>query len=143
MIDAAVGSARAALGLAVSEPATAWPVADMRPNTSDYVLVVFGLPGAATAIAAVDPVTREVLESARMPGRAPHALITNDEAVAHAGIGTDARARLVWQPSAASRSRFYPLWEVRAGERAVWVDGVRGVVWKTLDAGRGGGSAGS
>jgi hypothetical protein len=80
------------------------------------------------------------LESAHLPGRERHALISADEAILRARLGPDTQARLVWESSPASRSRFYPLWELETAERRVWVDSVRGAVWHTLDASRGGGS---
>jgi len=139
-VNAAVASARTALGLDASLPARTWSVARMRSGARSFVLVVFGPPERASAIAAVDPVSGEVLESARLPGRQPHALITADEAILRAGFGPDTEARLVWDPSPASRSRFYPLWQLQSAERIAWVDSVRGAVWHTLDTTRGGGS---
>ena len=102
--------------------------------------MVFGSPERASGIAAVDPESGEVLEAAHLPGRERHALITADEAILRAGFGPDTEARLVWESSPASRSRFYPLWQLQSGERRVWVDSVRGDVWQTLDTPRGGGS---
>ncbi len=112
----------------------------MRPGASAFLLVVFGEPEHASAIAAIDPVTREVLESARLPGREPHTLLGADEAIERAGFGPGTEAQLVWDPSPASRSRFYPLWQLVNAGRTVWVDSVRGLVLHTLDAARGGGS---
>ena len=139
-VDAAVASARTALGLDVQQPARTWSVARMRPGVRGYLLVVFGPPQHAVAIAAVDPVSGEVLEAAHLPGRQPHTLITADEAILRAGFGPDTEARLVWDPSPASRSPFYPLWQLRTSERTAWVDSLRGEVWHTLDTTRGGGS---
>ena len=112
----------------------------MRAGARDFLLVVFGEEERATAIAAVDPASGEVLESARLPGTQPHVLLSAEEAIARAGLGPEAKARLVWEPSTATRSRFYPLWQVESGERRAWVDSVRGKVWQTLDAPKAGGS---
>ena len=139
-VDAAIASAQSALGLDAREPARTWSVQGMRPGARAFLLVVFGLPEHASAIAAVDPVSGELLEAARLPGRQPHTLITADEAILRAGFGPDTEARLVWDPSPASRSRFYPLWQLQSAERKAWVDSVRGAVWHTLDTTRGGGS---
>ncbi len=130
--DAAVASARAALGLDAREPVTTWSVARTAPGTRNFLLAVFGEPGHATGIAAVDPVSREVLESARLPGTQPYTLIAADDAIERAGFGPGTQATLVWDPSPATRSRFYPLWELRNGERQAWVDSVGGKVWRTL-----------
>jgi hypothetical protein len=139
-VNAAIASARTALGLDASQPARTWSVARMRPDARGFLLVVFGFPERASGIAAVDPESGEVLEAAHLPGRERHALITADEAILRAGFGPDTEARLVWESSSASRSRFYPLWQLQSGERRVWVDSVRGEVWQTLDKPRGGGS---
>ena len=137
--DEAIARARVALGLDAVQPARAWFVARMQPGARGYLLVVFGPPQCASAIAAVDPDSGEVLEGARLPGLAPHTLITADEAIRRAGFGPDTQTQLVWDPTAASRSRFYPLWELRSAGRCAWVDSVRGAVRTTLEATRGGG----
>ena len=140
LVDAAVASARTALGLDANEPARTWAVARMRPGAREFQLVVFGAAEHASAIAAVDAVSGEVLEAARLPGRAGHTLISADDAIRRAGFGSGAEAQLVWDSSAASRSRFYPLWQVQSADRKAWVDSVRGVVWDTLETSRGGGA---
>jgi len=138
-VDVAIASARRALGLDASLPARTWSVARMRPGGRGYLLVVFGPPEHALAIAAVDPESAEVLESAKLPGSQPHAVMTDTEAIRRAGFGPDTEALLVWDPSPATRSRFYPLWQLQSAQRRVWVDSIRGEVWHTLDAPRGGG----
>lgn len=140
--DAAIASARAALSLDVNEPSRSWAVGRMHPGAPGFVLVVFGTAERASAIAAVDSISGEVLEAARLSGREGHTPITAEEAILRAGFGPGTEARLVWDPSPATRSRFYPLWQLQSGERTAWVDSVRGVVWHTLDAARGGGSVG-
>src|SRR5262245_12277286 len=94
-IEAAVASARAALRVDVGQPARTWVVARMRPGPP-FLLVVFGPSERASAIAAVDPVSGEVLEAANLPGRHPHTLITAEEAIRRAGFEPDAEACLVW-----------------------------------------------
>ena len=139
-VDAAVATARAALGLDAREPARTWSVARMHPGARDFVLVVFGAPEGATAVAAVETASGEVLEAARLPGREPHTPMSADEAIRRAGFAPNAARRLVWDLSPASRSRFYPLWELESPDGKVWVDSVRGAVSHTLEATRGGGS---
>jgi len=139
--EVAIASARAALGFDGHVSARTWSVARTRPDTRDFVLVVFGDAQHASAVAAVDPISGEILESARLPGHTPHTLLSAAEARQRAGLGADAQAKLVWDPSAASRSRFYPLWQLQRGGRTIWVDSVRGTVWPTLDSPKGGGSA--
>jgi hypothetical protein len=138
--DAAIVGARRALGLDASLPARTWSVARVLPVGRDYLLVVFGPPEHALAIAAVDPVSGEVLESAKLPGSQPHSVMTATEAIRRADFGPDTQARLVWDPSLASRSRFYPMWLLQSAQGRVWVDSVRGEVSHTLEATRGGGS---
>jgi hypothetical protein len=139
-VDAAIAGARRALGVDASVPARSWSVARMLPGDRGYLLVVFGPPEFASAIAAVDLDSGDVLESAKLPGRQPHAVMTDTEAIRRAGFGPDTQARLVWDSSPATRSRFYPLWQLQSAQGRVWVDSVRGKVWHTLDATRGGGS---
>lgn len=143
-LEFAIRRARAALHVPADIPGRAWAVAPIRTETRDFVLVVFGTPAAATAIAAVDTASGEVLESAPLPGSEPHAVMPATEAIRRAGFGAHTQARLVWAPTPASRSRFYPLWELSSGDDRAWVDSVRGVVCNTLDGtGVGGGSGGS
>ncbi len=139
-VDVAVAGARSALGLDATVPVWTWSIGRMQPGASAFVLVVFGQPERAVAIAAVDAVSGAVLESAHLPGRVPHALLSADEAVKRAGFGPGTEAQLVWDSSPASRSRFYPLWQLRNAGRTIWVDSIRGQVWPTLDAPRIGGS---
>ena len=139
--DVAIASARAALGLDAQISARTWSVARTRPGARDFVLVVFGDALHASAVATVDPVSGEVLASASLPGRTAHTLLSAAEAMERAGFGTDAQARLVWDPSAASQSPFYPLWQLQRDGRTVWVDSIRGTVWSTLGGAKGGGSA--
>jgi hypothetical protein len=138
-VDAAVAIARTALGLDAAALARAWPVARMRPGENAFTLVVFGPPERASAIAAIDAVSGAVLESARLPGHGPHTLLGADGAIQRAGFAPGAEALLLWDPSPASRSRFYPLWQLRDAGRTVWVDSVRGLVWPTLEGPRAGG----
>lgn len=138
-VAAAIDLARAALGRDASEPVRGWAVQGLTSAVADYVLVVFGAPAHATAIAAVATDSGEVIESARLPGREAHEPIRADEARRRAGMPPDAGARLVWTPSPASRSRFYPLWEIARVDHTVWVDSVRGMVLPSLDDGRRGG----
>ena len=138
-IGTAIDHARNALGIDGGQPVRSWSVARMQPGARGYLLVVFGPPQCASGIAAVDPSSDEVLEAARLPGSAPHALLTAEEAMQRAGFGPDTQSRLVWDPTPASQSMFYPLWELRHAGRRVWVDSVRGEVRTTLEAARGGG----
>jgi hypothetical protein len=140
-VATAVASARRALGIDSREPVQTWSVAPLHSGSPEYVLVVFGAAERAIAIATVDANAGEVLESARLPGRGAHAPMSAAEAIRRTGLGQQAEARLVWSPSAASRSRFYPLWEIKGADRTIWVDSIGGEVWRTLEATRGGGGA--
>jgi hypothetical protein len=135
---AAVEHARSALAVDPGEPVRAWRVERTHPGAHAYVLVIFGGPERASTLAVVDVASNDVLESARLSPPAPHALIGARDAIARAGIGDDAKARLVWDPSSATRSRFYPLWELEHPGRTVWVDAITGRIWDTLGKERGG-----
>jgi hypothetical protein len=138
-IAAAIDLARTALGRDAGEPARGWVVHGVPSTESDFVLVVFGAPAHAVAIAAVATSSGEVIESARLPGSDAHEPMPADEARRRAAMPPDTRARLVWSPSPASRSRFYPLWEITRADHTIWVDSVRGTVVPSLDDGRRGG----
>jgi len=127
-----LSEARRRLGLDPGEPARTWEVARRGGEGPGFVLVVFGPGGAASGVASVDPASGEVLAHGRLPGRVPHTPMSAEDARRAAGVGAAAEARLVWDPTSASRSPFYPLWELRDGERTVWVDAVRGDVWSDL-----------
>ena len=102
-----------------------------------YFLVMLAEAGGAGLIAAVDAVTGEVTSSARLERVERHRLPGKAEAIARAAYPDDAVARRVWAPSRASRSPFYPLWELTAGSKRVYVD-MSGTVWPApLESGRG------
>jgi hypothetical protein len=138
-VAAAIDLARTALGRDASEPARGWLVHGVPSSETDFVLVVLGPPARAAALAAVATASGEVIESARLPGATAHEPMPADEARRRAGMPSDAQARLVWTPTPASRSRFYPLWEITRADHTVWIDSVRGTVLPSLDDGRRGG----
>jgi hypothetical protein len=49
-------------------------------------------------------------------------LMKEERSVEIAGCAQLADARLVWKPSRATRSAFYPLWEVSIASGSVWLD---------------------
>jgi len=112
-----VEKARTALGLDASHRARTWNVARMHPGRPGFVLVVFGEEQAATGLATVDPASGEVLESARLPGREPHIVMPAEDARRRAGLKADTPAQLVWEATPASRSPYYPLWQLRGPNR--------------------------
>jgi hypothetical protein len=93
-----------------------------------YFLVILAETGGAGLVAAVDAVTGEVISSARLERVERHRLPGKAEAIARAAYADDAAARRVWAPSRATRSPFYPLWELTAGSGRVYVD-MSGKVW--------------
>jgi hypothetical protein len=133
----AIANARLALGLSVSQPARVWDVARAKPGAAGFLLVVFGSPQRSCGLATVDPQTGNVLESARLPGVASHNVMSPEEAVERAKFPAGSPTQLVWEPSKASRSPFYPLWQIHNAGRTVWVDGIRGDVWETLSPSNG------
>lgn len=132
-MEAAVRAARQALGLPETVEARVWPVYRAAAEPA-YFLVVFGTADAAEAVAAVDAATGQTLVSARLPGTGGHRLLDAAQAARAAGADPAAPARLVWQPSRASMSPLYPLWEVTTGEGVRYVD-QRGTVWTHLEPG--------
>lgn len=139
--ERALANARVALAVAASEPAQIWPVARIKSGAPGFFLVVFGAPQAAVGLAAVDRASGAVFAKAHLPGCSPHHLISAEEALQRAGLGAGAEAVLAWDPVSASRSPFYPLWQVRGGDKTIWVNSVTGTTCATLDAPRGGGKA--
>jgi hypothetical protein len=143
-----VGSSDAAAALITPAEATARVLALARTNdaailTTDlverldagnsYFLVVLAETtrpeaGVAGLIAAVDAVTGDVISSARLDRIERHRLPGKAEAIARAAYPDDAAARRVWAPSRASRSPFYPLWELTTASGRVYVD-MSGKVW--------------
>ena len=139
--ERALANARAALGVAADVPALIWPVVRIKSAAPGFFLVVFGAPQAAVGLAAVDRVSGEVLAKAQLPGQTPHQLMSAEEAIERSGLGAGTHAMLAWDPVPASRSPFYPLWQLRSGDKTMWINSVTGAACDTLDAPRGGGSA--
>ncbi len=131
--EEAITRARAATGVQQAVPARAWRVRRLDRTNDSYYLVVFGEDDAAVAVAAVGAAQGEIRSSASLPGHGPHLNVSMQEAAKRAGLGDAAQTELVWQPSAASRSPFYPVWEVRTPDRVVYVD-QQGSVWPDLHA---------
>lgn len=136
-----IATAREALGLGPGPVARTWLVRRFDRPGESYMLVVFGDEGASVGVAAVDAGTGRVLAQAALPGAGVHRVIAEDEAVARAGAVAGAPAALVWAPSMASRSMFYPLWQVEGPAGVVFVD-FSGTVWPDLDSGGPGGGGG-
>jgi Peptidase propeptide and YPEB domain len=108
----------------------------------DYYLVVMGEKGRSQAEVSVDAETGEVLGAT--PRQTGGSTIAIDAATAasRAGFGAGADVSLVWRPSRASMSPFYPVWEIKDGSRTAFVDQT-GAVWRDLPAsGRGGSKSG-
>src|ERR1700749_491715 len=131
-VDRAVGNAREALALGASQQPQVWEVGRLRASARSYLLIIFGPPEHSVGIAAVDLQSGNVLQRARLPGVGSHDVIPAEEAMRRADFPAGSRAQLVWDPTPASRSPFYPLWQISDADRRVWVDGVRGTVWKKL-----------
>jgi hypothetical protein len=97
-------------------------------NGNPYFLVTFAELTGAGIVVAIDALTGEVMSSARLEQVERHRLPGRHEAIKRAAYPNDAAARRVWAPSRASRSPFYPLWELKAGTNCAYVD-VSGKVW--------------
>jgi hypothetical protein len=96
-----------------------------------YFLVHFGEPGGRGAAVMVDAMDGSVMARAAVERVEQPWLIKEERAVEIAGCAQLAEARLVWKPSRATRSPFYPLWEVSTASGRVWVD-QSGKMWREL-----------
>jgi hypothetical protein len=96
-----------------------------------YFLVLFGKAGSEGAIVAVDAVDGMITSSAQLERVESPFLLPKERAVELAGCPRLLQARLVWVPSRATRSPFYPLWELTCESGRVYVDR-GGKVWQTL-----------
>jgi hypothetical protein len=130
----AIARALERLALSDATPARAVLVSRLEPPGGAYYLVVLGDPSAAFGIAAVDASSGEVMQSADLPGAAPHPVLGREDAIGRAGASSARRAELVWRSSPASRSPLYPLWQIDTGDKVVYVDHA-GRVWSSLEAG--------
>jgi len=130
--DRAVTNAREALALGAGQQARVWEIRRLRASARSYLLIIFGPPGHSVGIATVDLQSGDVLQRARLSGADSHDVMSAEEAMKRADFPAGSQAQLVWDPTPASRSPFYPLWQISDADRRVWVDGVRGTVWKTL-----------
>ena len=93
-----------------------------------YFLVGLGKPDSTGVVSIVNALTGEVMSSASLQRIDRHRLLDRDEAIRSAAFPGDAQARRVLVPSRATRSPFYPLWELTAGARRAYVD-TNGKVW--------------
>lgn len=93
-----------------------------------YFLVRLGEPDGGGLIVAVDALTAAILSVARLDDVDRHRLPDRHDAVRWADYPEDSAARRVWAPSRATRSPFYPLWELKAGTECAYVD-MNGKVW--------------
>lgn len=96
-----------------------------------YFLVHFGDLGGLGAAVMVDAIDGSVMARAGVERVEQPWLIKEERAVEIAGCVQPVEARLVWKPSRATRSPFYPLWEVSTASGRVWVD-QSGRVWREL-----------
>jgi hypothetical protein len=96
-----------------------------------YFLVTFGKPGSPGTIVAVNALDGSILSSAHVERVENPWLLEKAEAVTLAGGAHPAAARLVWAPSRATLSPFYPLWELTFESGRVYVDR-NGKLWHDL-----------
>lgn len=96
-----------------------------------YFLVHLGEPGGRGAAVMVDAMDGSVMARAAVERVEQPWLITEERAVEIAGCAQPGETRLVWKASRATRSAFYPLWEVLTASGRVWVD-QSGRIWREL-----------
>lgn len=102
-----------------------------------YFLVHFGKPGGPGAAVMVDAVDGSVMAHAKVERVQEPWLIDEQRAAEIAGCAQPMKARLVWMPSRATRSPFYPLWEIAGPSGRVWVDQSGGLHHELVPAGPG------
>lgn len=129
----AVRQARQLLGLSENEEGAASYVRRLDKSAADYFLV-----HAAGHLVCLDAMTGELISKAKS-SQSPVAL-TRDAAIRRTPFSVRAQAALVWSPSAASLSMFYPLWAISENAQTLYVD-QRGKVWDTLPMKKPGGGA--
>jgi hypothetical protein len=129
LITPAEAAARARiLASAADASILATDLVERLDNGNPYFLVTVAEVTGGGIVVAIDAVTGEVMSSARLEQVERHRLPGRHEAIARAAYPDDAAARRFWAPSRASRSPFYPLWELKAGTSCAYVD-VSGKVW--------------
>lgn len=110
----------------------------LSPGAPDYDLVEFGEPDAVIGVGRVSATGSELLGAAALRGTGPHLGIDAGEARIACGADQGSPARLVWEPSQASRSPLSPIWEIRSDAGTRFVD-QGGNVWRELTPGPPGG----
>jgi hypothetical protein len=96
-----------------------------------YYLIFFGGQGGPGATVTLDAVSKTILSRARINRVERPWLIEKEQAAASAGFVKPFEARLVWTPCRATRSMFYPLWELTSTSGLVYVNQL-GQVWHKL-----------
>jgi hypothetical protein len=127
----AIERARVATGVGASIPARTWRVRRLDTPGDSYYLVVLGEEDAAVGVATIGLRKGDVQGSARLPGTGPHSILEANEAATLAAGTEGAQIEMVWKPCPASRSPYYPLWEVRTALKVVYVD-QQGRIWPDL-----------
>jgi hypothetical protein len=136
--EQAIARARKALGAPESGAAQALRVERLDAPAAAYFLVLLSSGGRVRHVATIDANTGALQEDANITG--DHLMLTREQAITAAGLGSAVRARLVWRPGPASRSPLYPIWEISSSTRRCYVD-QQGQLWDILPpSGRGGGA---
>ena len=135
MTDARITEARA-IGVAaqaarIPGPPVAVHFVERLDGANPYFLVYFGEPSGPGAAVTVDAMDGTVMAQAAVESVKRPWLIGRERAVEIAGCSQPEKAQLVWMPCRATRSPFYPLWEVTRTSGKVWVD-QSGRVWPEI-----------
>jgi hypothetical protein len=124
--------ARKAIGLVEGISTRAYRVERLDHPGQSYLLLVFGENQATKALAILNGVNGDLESWSRTSSTAEPIVLDRSEALHSAGAPPNSIAKLVWRPSRASRSPFYPFWAIRAeGGRIRYVDQQRHV-WDDL-----------
>jgi hypothetical protein len=129
LITSAEAAARAGAHASASEAVVVTTdLVERLDEGAPYFLVILREDNGAGAVVAVNALTGEAMSAASLERVDRHRLPDREEAIRSAAFPDDAQARRVWVPSRATRSPFYPLWELTAGARRAYVD-TNGKVW--------------
>jgi hypothetical protein len=97
-----------------------------------YYLLAFGEPTATLALAVINGASGDLESWVRTDGARGHVRVDAAEAARLSGLQPHTSVQMAWRPCRASRSPFYPLWEVRSDDGLTRYVNQQGEVWHDL-----------